>query len=171
MTTEIERVEIAQDLYGSGWLDLPEFAREAGADFISYLLNMDAADIVSDAAADFVHEFADGAVPVYNYQLYAVLADPAAVRAVEYALDDYGADAVKDADGVVSFARLIGVGMYGAIAGVCSLLVAAVECGHICWGAFGLDDDAAEIAARLLPEWSGTIAELVEAAVSLEVAR
>lgn len=170
METEKNNENTARALYGSGWRDLSEFAREAGADFISYLLNMDAADIVSGVAEDFVHEFADGAVPVYDYQRYAVLADIAAVRAIEYALDDYGADAVKDADGAVSFAHLIGVGMYGAIAGVCSRLLGVVADGE-CWGAFGLDADAAEVAARLLPEWSGTVAELVEAAVSLEVAR
>ena len=46
------------------------------------------------------------------------------------------------------------------------MLVGAVENGD-CWDAFGLDDDAAEIAARLMPEWSGTVEELVEAAPRL----
>lgn len=170
MTTEMERVEIARALYGSGWLDLPEFAREAGADFIDCLLAADAGDIVSGVVADRMHEFADGAVPIYDYQRYEVLADIAAVRAIECALLDFGADAVKDADGHVSLSAFIGVGMYGSVSGVCSRLVYAVEYSE-CWGAFGLDAGAAEIAARLLPEWSGTVAELVAAAASLEVAR
>jgi hypothetical protein len=34
---------------------------------------------------------------------------------------------------------------------------------------FGLDDDAAEVAAALLSDWSGTLGELVEAAPRLAV--
>ena len=165
-----DNMNTARALYGDGWRDLPEFARVAGADFIDVLLAADAGDIVSGVIADRMHEFADGAVPIYDYQRYEVLADIDAVRAIEYALLDFGADAVKDADGHVSLSAFIGVGMYGAVSGVCSRLVYAIEYSE-CWGAFGLDDNAAEIAAGLLPEWSGTVAELVAAAASLEVAR
>jgi hypothetical protein len=165
-----DTTQAARGLYGPGWLDLPEFARVAGADFIDFLLAADAGDIVSGVIAERMHEFADGAVPIYDYDRYAVLADIDAVRAIEHALLDFGDDAAKDADGHVSLAAFIGVGMYGAVSGVCSRLVYAIEYGE-CWGAFGLDADAAEVAAALLPEWSGTVAELVAAAASLEVAQ
>lgn len=162
----LERTEIAQALYGAGWFNAPEFVRDAAPDFVEYLLAADAGDIVSGNADDRVGEFADGAVPIYDYHRYAVLADPASVRAIEDALDDYGADAVRDNNGAINFAHLVGVGMYGAIASTCSHMLRMLQRGD-CWQAFGLDPDAAEVAAALLPEWSGTVAELLEAAPRL----
>ena len=88
------------------------------------------------------------------------------VRAIEDALLDFGADALKDADGHVTLAAFVVVGIYGVVTAVLSRLVYAVEYEEN-FGAFGLDDDAAEIAARLMPEWSGTVEELVEAAPRL----
>lgn len=162
----LDRTEIAQALYGAGWFNAPEFVRDAAPDFVDYLLAANAGDIVSGNAEDLVSEFADGAVPVYDYHRYAVLADPVAVRSIEAALDDYGADAVRDNNGAINFAHLVGVGMYGAIDSTCAHMLRMLQGGDR-WHAFGLDAAAAEVAAALLPEWSGTVAELLEAAPRL----
>jgi hypothetical protein len=170
MKEKENNINTAQALYGAGWHQLPDFVKEAAADFVPVLLELNATSVLNGYAMDLVHELADGAVPVYDYDRYAVLADIDAVRAIEAALLEFGADAVKDADGHVSLSAFIGVGIYGAVTATLSQLVFAVAFSE-CWDAFGLDADAAEIAARLLPEWSGTVAELVAAAASLEVAR
>ena len=166
MKTENNNEQIARALYGSGWLDLPEFARVAAADFVPELLYLNASSVLNGYAMDRAHEVADGAVPVYDYDRYAVLSDVLAVRAIEDALLDFGADAVKDADGHVTLAAFVGVGIYGVVTAVLSRLVYAVEYEEN-FGAFGLDADAAEVAAQLLPEWAGTVEELVEAAPRL----
>lgn len=163
----IDRSEIARELYGAEWFNAPEFVRDAAEDFVEYLLAADVSDLVSGNAEDRVHEFADGAVPVYNYHRYAVLTDPAAVRAIEANLDEYGADAVRDNDGAINFSHLVGVGMYGAIASKCSHMLRTLQRGD-CWQAFNLNDDAAEVAAILLPEWSGTLAEMLAEALRLD---
>jgi hypothetical protein len=165
----IDTTKTAQALYGLGWHQLPEFVKEAAADFVADLLDMDARDVVSGDALDRVHECADSAVPVYDYHRYEVLADPRAVRAIEAAVEEFGADAMKDADGRVSFAALVGVGMYGAISGALSHMLYDLNAndGAAGFEALGLDADAAEVAAALLPEWSGTVRELVEAAPRL----
>jgi len=159
----------AQALYGSGWHQLPDFVKEAAADFVADLLDMDAGDVVSGEALDRVHECADSAVPVYDYQRYDVLRDTKACSAIEAAVEEFGADAMKDADGRVSFATLVGVGMYGAISGAMSHMLYALDANNGAAGfeTLGLDADAAEVAAALLPEWSGTVRELVEAAPRL----
>jgi hypothetical protein len=159
----------ARALYGDGWHDLPRFVQDAAADFVADLLDLDALDIsetLRGCGSDRVHECADAAVPVYDWQRYALVADPRTCDAIEEALDEFGADAMRDADGRVSLSTLIGVGVYGAISNALSVLLAAVETADG-FEALGLDADAAEVAVALLPEWSGTIRELVEAAPRL----
>lgn len=154
--------QLARDLYGSGWLDLPEFARVAAVDFVPELLAADAGELVSGDLLDRVHELADWAVPTYDIDLLALLADPATADAIFAAADELGG---LDAAGLSrdTVKRFVSLGVYGVVSNTLGVLVAAVEGGDA-WDAFGLDADAAEIAARLLPEWSGTVEALVGAA-------
>lgn len=154
----------ARDLYGPGWHDLPRFVQEAAADFVADLLEMDARQVLNGDGFDRIHECADAAVPVYTWQRFEVLKDAEACDAIERALDDYGHDAIRDGDGRANLSALVGVGIYGAISNAMGHMLFVLGAS---FEAFGLDADAAEVAAALLPEWSGTVRELVEAAPRL----
>jgi hypothetical protein len=166
--------ETARNLYGLGWNSLPEFVKESAADFIADLLDITGTDIDNDNVADRVHECADRAVPVYDYQRYALLNDTKLVNAIEDALNDYGTDAAT-VDGQVSFSAMIGLGIYGAVSNALHRIVYAFDANNgtagirAAFAAFGMDDDAADVAAALLPEWAGTIRELIESAPKLAV--
>tara|TARA_R110000868_G_scaffold365277_1_gene628159 strand:- start:144 stop:647 length:504 start_codon:yes stop_codon:yes gene_type:complete len=165
-----DNMNTARALYGAGWLELPEFARVAAADFVPVLLDMNATSVLNGNAMDIAHEVADDAVPFYNSELLFLLADYDAADAILEAADSMGGlSAAGSARDHVT--RIVAVGVYGVVSNTLGVLVAAIECGHICWTALGLDDNAAEVAAGLMPEWAGTVGELVAAAASLEVAR
>jgi hypothetical protein len=159
-----DTVTTARALYGDGWHDLPRFVQEAAADFVADLLDLDARQVLNGDGFDRIHECADAAVPAYDYQRYELLTDPRTVRAIEHGLDEFGADAVKDTEGRISLSQLVGVGIYGAISNAFGHMLFVLGAS---FEAFGLDADAAEVASALLPEWSGTVRELVEAAPRL----
>ena len=72
----IDTTQAARGLYGLGWLDLPELAREVAADFVSELLNLDGGPNWDHQLSDRAHEYADAGVPIYRSDLLALLADP-----------------------------------------------------------------------------------------------
>ena len=174
METEKNNENTARALYGAGWRDLPEFARVAAADFVPTLLDMNATSVLNGNAMDIAHEVADDAVPFYNSELLSLLADDDAAAALFEAADAIGGLGADYTGGLGTadtacnhVTRIVAVGVYGVVRNTLGVLVAAIECGDICWTALGLDDNAAEIAARLMPEWAGTVGELVEAAPML----
>lgn len=177
METVMNTRTAAQALCGDRWHDLPQFVQVAAADFVAELLDLDAADVVSGDALDRAIECADSCVPVYDYDRYAVLSDVAAVVAIEEAAEELSADSMKDEDGRVSFSYLIGVGMHWAIYSALSCMLYNLDANNgaegvaVAFEALGLDEEAAEVAAALLPEWAGTVRELVGAAPRLAVAR
>lgn len=161
--------EMAGRLFGAGWHDLPEFVRDAAANFVPELLDTDGDAFRSDAVRDRAHECADAAVPVYRSELLALLADPSTANAIFWAADELGGlDAAGLAGDTVT--QFVSLGCYGLLSNALGMLLSAVDCGD-CWEVFGLDADAAEVAAALWSEWSGTVAELVAAAPRLAVAR
>jgi hypothetical protein len=158
----------ARALYGHGWHDLPEFVKEAAAGFVADLLDLDALDIsetLRGCGSDRVSECADAAVPIYRSELLALLADVGTADTILAAADGLGGVQAEPfcRD---TLSRLVALGCYGVLSDAFATMLAAVETADG-FEAFGLDADAAEVAAALLPEWSGTVRELVEAAPRL----
>lgn len=165
MHTDTLNDTIAGALYGSGWLDLPDFAQAAAADFVDELLELNVSSILNGYALDRASECADAGVPVYRSELLALLADPSTADAILHAADDLGGlDSCGLAGDTVT--RLVSLGVYGVLSDVFGAMIYAFESDAV-WAVLGLDDDAAEVAAGLFPEWSGTVAELLESAPRL----
>jgi hypothetical protein len=158
----------AAGLYGSGWRDLPGFARDAAADFVADLLDLTGVAVHDGETSDRVHECADAAVPIWRSELLALLADVDAADAILRAAEDLGGTTTLGA-GADVVTGLVQVGVYGVLSDVFGLMVWGLERdgGVDGFRALGLDRDAAEVAAALLPEWSGTVRELLAAAPRL----
>lgn len=167
MTTEMERVEIAQGLYGQDFDGLPELVQAAAADFAGDLLDMDTRRVLDmDGAA----ESSDCSVPTYYHEQFYLLADTD-LWAWVMDTSEGNFETPQEGEDLYHYACRAATIQYAqALFGLFGVMVSAIEGGN-CWGAFGLDDEAAEVAASLLPDWSGTLSELVAAAASLEVAR
>lgn len=157
--------ERAQALYGTGWRCLPELAREVAADFVPELLNLEGGPNWDDQLGDRAHECADAGVPIYRSDLLALLADADTADRILQAADDLGGVEKKRGDDYVT--ALVSLGVYGMLSEVL-LQVGYGLSRPEGWVGLGLDDyDTADLAATLLPEWSGTVAELLEAAPRL----
>lgn len=157
-----ESYDVARDLYGDGWHGLPAFVRDAAGEFVTDLVYAPA-----DARDDLAHESADSAVPVYRSELLALLADPCTADAVLRAAEDLGGlQTLGDSRGGDMVTGLVSLGVYGVLSETFAVLADALQ-RPAGWSAFGLEDDAAEVAAALLPEWSGTVRELLDAAPAL----
>jgi hypothetical protein len=163
--------DVARALLGAANFDtVGDFWQDAAADFVADLLDLAAHELASGDASDRAHECADALVPVYDYQRYELLSDLRTVRAIEDGFDEFGADAFRDRDGRPNFAHLVGVGIYGALRQDFETMLRRFdrpEDRPAAFEALGLDADEAELASALLPEWSGTVRELVEAAPRL----
>lgn len=157
-------MERAQALYGTGWHCLPELAREVAADFVPELLNLEGGPNWDDQLGDRAHECADAGVPIYRSDLLALLADADTADRILQASEDLGGVERKRGEDYVT--ALVSLGVYGMLSEVLHRVGYGLSRPEG-WCAFGLDYDAADVAATLLPEWSGTVAELLEAAPRL----
>jgi len=161
----METMKIAEALYGSGWGDLHDWLRDDAAGFVPELLDLNAADVINGFAFDRASECADAAVPIYRADLLGLLADVSISDDVLRAVDDLGGlGEIRDCDRLVE--RVASLGYYGLVSNVFAAMLDAIETAEG-FAALGLDADAAEVAVALLPEWSGTVGELVEAAPHL----
>jgi hypothetical protein len=162
-----DRDEMARDLFGSGWWDLPDAARVAAVDFADEMLGLTVSEFVYDAAGA-AFEAADRMVPIWDHERLALLTDVRACRAIEDALHEFGSlDGMTGSE--FSFATLAGSGWCLVLVDVFARMLDTLTAGPDGFAVFGLDDDAAEVAAALLSDWSGTLGELVEAAPRLAV--
>lgn len=158
--------ERAQALYGLGWTHLPELAREVAADFVPELLMLEGGPNWDDCAYDRARECADAGVPIYRSDLLALLADADTADRILQAADDLGG--VDNKRGGDYLTALVSLGVYGMLSEVLNFMVRKLDYAEG-WLGLGLDADAADVAATLLPEWSGTVAELLAAAPRLAV--
>lgn len=159
--------ERARALYGSGWLDLPMLAQQEAADFVSDLLNLDAGSIVSGEAYDVCWQAADTACPIYYHEQLGLLTSE---EVWGWVMDTSEGNFETPQEGEDLYhytCRAAAVQYVQALSALFGAMVDGLSRPEG-WVGLGLDDyDTADLAATLLPEWSGTVAELLEAAPRL----
>jgi hypothetical protein len=171
MTNTAEKLaawNTAAALYGDYWHNLPDSVATVLRDWLRCdLLGLPAARLLDPDECAF--EFADGAAPIYYDEQLALLADTATREWLEQYSDGDREDKLHG-ESVYAFACRVAVSAW--VCGVAAELALMLDELTTSDGfeALGLDADAAEVAAALLPEWAGTVGELVEAAPRLAVA-
>lgn len=148
----------AQGLYGPGWLNLPQFVRDAVEDVLPRLLALSAAAAIEEGSGS------GWRLNDYAYEWLPLCASDVLDLLDGVSLDDLGGLACLPATDYEGDALLeLVVSALASVFG--QLLYRLTCCAEVeSWQALGLDVAASEVAARLLPEWSGTVAELLEAA-------
>ena len=163
---EAETFETARRLLGSEyWNTLPDFGRAGAAGLLPVLLALPIADarLEGIGAGWLANDYAYEWLPFYRSDVLALLAGLDLNNVADIAglcADDFGST------GIFELAELPVQVLASIFCSMCYRLT-EVESNQVlveCWNALGLEGSSIEVAIKLLPQWSGTIAELIAAA-------